>query len=160
MGQNMCVWETQVACFLSQFQMVPGVPSHIFNTQPSKVDEKDWCLPRISKTRTLFIYLLLFRATPVAYGGSQAGGQIGAAAASFHHSHINAESLTHWKRPGIEHTSSCILVGFFSIVPQLELPPKTRPLEIRVRNTHGQTMANDYRIKIRLLLEFPSWLNS
>ena len=40
----------------------------------------------------LFIYLCLFRAIPAAYGGSQARGRIGAAAASLHHSHSNAGS--------------------------------------------------------------------
>ena len=34
----------------------------------------------------------LFRAAPVAYGGSQARGQIGAIAAGLHHSHSNAGS--------------------------------------------------------------------
>ena len=34
-----------------------------------------------------FVFLLLFRAVPVAYGGSQARGQIG-----LHHSQSNAES--------------------------------------------------------------------
>ena len=40
----------------------------------------------------LFVYLLilLFRAVPVAYGGSQARGQIRATVASLHHSHNNA----------------------------------------------------------------------
>ena len=33
-------------------------------------------------------YLCLFRVTPVAYGSSQARGQIGASAAGLHHSHI------------------------------------------------------------------------
>ena len=33
-------------------------------------------------------FCLFFRATPMAYGSSQARGQIGAAAASLHHSHI------------------------------------------------------------------------
>ena len=42
----------------------------------------------------LFIYLL-FRATPTAYGGSQARDQIKAAAARLHHSHSNTRSLTH-----------------------------------------------------------------
>ena len=66
----------------------------------------------------------LFRATPKAYGGSQARGP----ATGQHHSHSNARSepclwptpqlngnagsLTYWVRPGIEPTSSCILVGF------------------------------------------------
>ena len=41
----------------------------------------------------LFIYLfLLFRAAPVAYGCSQARGQIGAAAAGLCHSHSNPGS--------------------------------------------------------------------
>ena len=39
-----------------------------------------------------YFILLLFRAAPAAYGGSQARGQIGAIAASLHHSHSNAES--------------------------------------------------------------------
>ena len=41
----------------------------------------------------MFVCLfLLFRATPVAYGGSQARGPIGAAAAGLHHSRSNAGS--------------------------------------------------------------------
>ena len=42
----------------------------------------------------LFIYsfILLFRATPAAYGESQARGQIGAIAASLCHSHSNVGS--------------------------------------------------------------------
>ena len=39
-----------------------------------------------------FCLVLLFRATPSAYGGSQARGRIRAAAASLHHSHSNARS--------------------------------------------------------------------
>ena len=35
---------------------------------------------------------LLFRAAPAAYGGSQAKGRIGAAAAGLRHSHSNARS--------------------------------------------------------------------
>ena len=46
----------------------------------------------------LFIYLFifLFRATPEAYGGSQARGLIRAVAAGLCHSHSNTGSLTHW----------------------------------------------------------------
>ena len=40
----------------------------------------------------LFFFFLLFRATHVAYGRSQARGQIRAAAASLRHSHSNAGS--------------------------------------------------------------------
>ena len=39
-----------------------------------------------------FIYFLLFRAAPEAYGSSQAGGGTGATAACLHHSHSNAGS--------------------------------------------------------------------
>ena len=66
-------------------------------------------------TPFLFIYLfiyLLFRATPVAYGGSQARGRIGATAASLHHSHSKARSSTHWARPGIESATSWFLIVF------------------------------------------------
>ena len=65
-------------------------------------------------------------ATPVAYGGSQAGAWIRAVAAGLRHSHSNegsisaayttansnAGSLTHGTRPGIEPASLWILVGF------------------------------------------------
>ena len=36
-----------------------------------------------------FFFFLLFRATPVTYGGSQARGRIGAATAGLHHSYSN-----------------------------------------------------------------------
>ena len=42
----------------------------------------------------------LFRATPVAYGSSQARGRI--RAATYTTAHVNTGSLTHWSRPGIE----------------------------------------------------------
>ena len=48
-----------------------------------------------------------FRATPTAYGGSQARGPFGATAAGLYHSHSNTRSLTQWVRPGIEPTTSC-----------------------------------------------------
>ena len=62
--------------------------------------------------------------------------QIGATAAGLHHSHSNTRSepcltyttahsnsgsLTHWVRPGIQPTSSWILVGFVTTEPQREL---------------------------------------
>ena len=43
----------------------------------------------------LFFFFFLFRATPVAYGGSQARGPIEAVAASLRHSHSNARSEPH-----------------------------------------------------------------
>ena len=42
-----------------------------------------------------FFFLFLFRATPVAYGGSQPRGQIGAAAAGLCHRHSSAGSEPH-----------------------------------------------------------------
>ena len=38
------------------------------------------------------VFFLLFRAASMAYGGSQASSQIGAAAAGLHHSHSNSGS--------------------------------------------------------------------
>ena len=58
-------------------------------------------------------FFLSFWATPKPYGGSQARGQTGATAASLHHSHSNAGSLSHCARPGIEPASLWIIVGLF-----------------------------------------------
>ena len=65
-----------------------------------------------------------FRVPPAACGSSQARGQIRAVASGLHHSqtqgvsethttaHGHAGSLTHWVRPGIETSTSWVLVGF------------------------------------------------
>ena len=77
-----------------------------------------------------FIIFLLFRAACVAYGSSQARGQIGAAAASLCHTaasvtytttNSNAGSFIHRVRPGLEPLSSWILIGFVTTEPQQEL---------------------------------------
>ena len=52
-----------------------------------------WGFP--AKLLCLFVCLLLFRATPVAYGGSQARGLVRATAAGLHHSHSNTRSELH-----------------------------------------------------------------
>ena len=39
-----------------------------------------------------FVFSFFFRATPAAYGGSQARGLIGAITAGLHHSHSNIRS--------------------------------------------------------------------
>ena len=71
-------------------------------------------------------FLSIFRAAPVAYGGPQARGRIGAVRPS--HSNARSEqcllpipqltatlaTLIHWVRPGIEHMSSWILAGAFT----------------------------------------------
>ena len=88
----------------------------------------------------LFFFFLVFRlftAAPMAYGGSQARGWIGAIAAGLHHCHSNmgsepclrpttahgnTRSLTHSARPGIKPLSSWMLVRFISAKPWRELP--------------------------------------
>ena len=49
--------------------------------------------PKSSVIKITFFFFL-FRAEPAAYGSSQVRGQIGAAAASLHHSHSNMGSET------------------------------------------------------------------
>ena len=79
-----------------------------------------------SPLSVFFFCLFAFsRATPMAYGDSQARGPIGAVAepqqrgiqatsATYTTAHGNARSLTHWARPGIEPTTSWFLVRFVS----------------------------------------------
>jgi len=50
---------------------------------------------KIPKMHSFFFFFGLFRAIPVASGGSQARGLIRAAAASLHHGHSNAGSEPH-----------------------------------------------------------------
>ena len=76
---------------------------------------------------SFFIVFCLFRATSMAYGGSQARGLIRAAATGLHHSHSHTRFELSLRptpqlmaaldplprvRPGIEPASSWILVGF------------------------------------------------
>ena len=89
-------------------------------------------LPHMWTKRLSFYF---FRATSMAYGSSQARGRVGAVAASLRHSHIwatsetyaaacnNARSWTRWARPGIEPTSSWILVGFLTHWATEATPP-------------------------------------
>ena len=46
-------------------------------------------------TSFFFFFFCLFRAAPMAYGGSQARGPIGAGASSLHHSHGSVGSKPH-----------------------------------------------------------------
>ena len=50
---------------------------------------------KISLFYFILFYFCLFRAAPVSYGGSQAGGPIRAVAAGLHHSHSNEGSKPH-----------------------------------------------------------------
>ena len=85
-----------------------------------------------------FFFFCYVRAAPVAYGGSQARGWIGTLAAGLHHSHSNPGSephlrpttahgnagfLTYWARPGMESTSSWILVRFINLWAMRGTPP-------------------------------------
>ena len=78
-------------------------------------------------TSVCFWSFCLFRVTPVAYGGSQARGpirtvaqpmpqpqqlRIWAMSVTYTTAHSNAESLIHWAGPGIQLSSSWMLVVF------------------------------------------------
>ena len=68
----------------------PSVNANYYCSGPIglRVDQKESYQEKIR----IFFLFLLFRATPAAYGGSQARGRIGATAASLHNSHSNASS--------------------------------------------------------------------
>ena len=51
-----------------------------------------FCFVFLTGEGVFLSFVFFFRATSVAYGGSQAGGQIRAVAAALHHSHRNAGS--------------------------------------------------------------------
>ena len=122
---------------------IPNPQSIPLSHHPSPVVTKNL----FSKSVGLFLfckyfYLYLFpvfglslslRATPKAYGGSQARNPIGTVATGLCHSHSqlriwaasvtyptghgNARSLTHWVRPGIQPVSSWMLVRFANTEP-------------------------------------------
>ena len=68
-----------------------------------------------------FFFFCLFRAMSVAYGGSQARGRIGAKSAIYTTGHVNARSLTHWVKPGMEPATLWFLIRFISAAPRQEL---------------------------------------
>ena len=80
----------------------------------------DGNIPKMFGVKLSFFFFL--RATPTAYGSSQARGRIGAASVTYTTAWGNSRSLTHWEGPGIKPASSWILVGFVSIEPQWEFP--------------------------------------
>ena len=73
--------------------------------QPPTPNPRPWNnLIRVSRTQdqasVFFMFFGLFRATPEAYGSSQARGRIGAVAAGLHHSHNNEGAKTNlWPTP-------------------------------------------------------------
>ena len=86
--------------------LCPWVPPHMLRSylqaeapescpsSPSRASPPAWDLPHFCTLGFFFFFFFsfCFRATPVAYGGSQARGQIGAVANSLHHSHSNTRS--------------------------------------------------------------------
>ena len=70
---------------------------------------------RAEKKCDFFFFFGLFKATPTAYGGSQARVQIGSTAAGLHHSHSSPGFLIHWARPGIKPATSQFLVRLFPL---------------------------------------------
>ena len=57
----------------------------------------------------LFFYFCLLRATPLAYGGSQARGWIGGTATGLHHGHSKVGSDPHmWPTPQLMATLDCL----------------------------------------------------
>ena len=113
-------------------------PLKLFTSGVSIIQTLGW-FRTIAFLFVLFCFLL-FMATPIAYGSSQAAagihhshsnGRIWAASVTYTTAHNNAGSLTHWARPGIEPASSWILVGFFSAAPQQEFPePSFWPMSL------------------------------
>ena len=89
--------------------------SFLITVPPLPIDIADKSFFQVTQPLGLlfyFIYFCLFRATPAAYGGSQARGPVGAAAAGLHHSHSNSGS-----NPSLQHT------------PQLMAMPYLEPTE-------------------------------
>ena len=70
-----------------QFTGVQGSRGSCPGPYLSKLSNDTWQITSFS-----FSFFCLFRASPTAYGGSQARGRIRAATASLHHSHSNTRS--------------------------------------------------------------------
>ena len=140
-GENLIAWEAGNREFtlilpFCVFQWQLDLLLHNCRAQVSGfVWTQEKCRRSLRNSALFFFFFFLFRATPAAYGGSQARGPIRAVAAGLYHSHSNvgsesatyttaqgnAGSLTHWVRPGIKPETSWFLVRFVSSVPQKEL---------------------------------------
>ena len=94
-------WGVPVACESSWARDWTHIPQQQLSHCSDSTGSLTHCTARELCSRFLiyilfiFIYFLLFIATPAAFGGSQARGQIGAAAGALHHSHSNARSELH-----------------------------------------------------------------
>ena len=109
-GSQGCSYHIQVPHPFSNWVHAKSFRKTIFNQEMNKlyyiyfmasqVDE--FCLNKVWSFFLPFFFSFFFlnRTTTVAYGGSQARGQIGASAAGLHHSHSNVKSeLCLWPTP-------------------------------------------------------------
>ena len=99
-----CVAGTVVQAGSGSFDLTPSLGTSIWHRKEGRKEgrkerkkERKIGSINLGDIFYLFIYLSfsLFRATPAAYGVSQARGQIGAGATSLHHSHSNDRSEPH-----------------------------------------------------------------
>ena len=67
-------------------------------------------------------FFFLFRAAPMAYGGSRLGVKSELQLPTYTTAHGNARTLTHGSRPGMEPATSWFLVRFVFAAPWWELP--------------------------------------
>ena len=91
----------------------------VLNTNDGlKITVNSWSTLQGSFVLFRFVLLLLLL---VVYGSSRLGVESELQLLTYTTAPCNAGSLTHWMTPGIEPSSSWILVGFVSTVPQWEL---------------------------------------
>ena len=118
-------WDFLLGCkrFFKIDSNVPYIHTHIY------IFKIFWA-HNDNLTFSLFFFFFLFKATPVAYGSSQARGWIRTAAAALSHCHSNAGpellsatytaacsnggSLTHWARPGWNPYPQGHYIGFLT----------------------------------------------
>ena len=131
-------WAAAEALYAQSQLMAQNIKMHTQDQELRKLIFSSF-IKDFLKTGLWLWLLLLSMATTAAHGGSQARGpirlqllayaaatatahRIPAASATYTTAQGYTGSLIHWARPGIEPTSSWILVGFVSAEPQRELP--------------------------------------
>ena len=90
--------------FIANVYEIFGVSSACFYVGTQRVKENvtiifpestSWMNSKICSRFFVCLFVLLFRAAPMAYGSSQPRGQIGGTVASLHHSHSHVGSQLH-----------------------------------------------------------------
>ena len=130
--QKKWIWPSELFNFCEYFSMKSIMYLCILRVVKFLAESDTWLKFSLMTGSLHIIFIMslglfcLFRATPTAYGGSQASGPVGAVASGLHHSHrtwdlscvcdlqLMARSLTLWARLGIKPVSSWIPVGFVS----------------------------------------------